>query len=116
MSVSAQRRRTTSEEPAQRREDYLPSACRSQARSCSWMSWSPPAASSPVVKGKLVKAVPTPSVPRNLAALNISSAQGRQRGQVRAPVPPKVNPGKESIKRGEEGTATRETQSYARWH
>lgn len=48
----------TPEELEGRKAGHSPSACCSQARSCSWMSLSPPAASSPVVEGKLVKASP----------------------------------------------------------
>lgn len=50
----------TLEEFTGRREGHSPSACCSQAMSCSWMSLSPPAASSPVVEGKLVQALPPP--------------------------------------------------------
>lgn len=68
------------EEHTGRREDYSPSACCSQARSRSWMSWSPPAASSPVIEGKLVKDVPhSYPVSSNLcvlAAFHIHPAQG----------------------------------------
>ena len=42
--------------------DHSPSACCSQARSRSWMSLSPPAASSPVVEGKRVRGPPWASV------------------------------------------------------
>lgn len=47
---------------AGRTGDHSPSACCSQATSRSWMSLSPPAASSPVVEGKLVRGPPWASV------------------------------------------------------
>ena len=48
---------------AGRGQRHSPSACSSQARSLLWMSLSPPAASSPVVEGKLVNGSPWSSVP-----------------------------------------------------